>query len=113
MVEFPRKFFTKDKVFGKLHQLIKQNHRVAEHTRRVLFKNKDVKDFCEEARHFVELPGKNPIYIHYDVASWFKAPNGVQIRVESIGIYDDFLEYETARMKQLHSGKKSDIPNIN
>lgn len=29
------------------------------------------------------------------------------------GVYDNFMEYETARMKGLHSGRPSDIPNIN
>ncbi len=113
MIEFKRNQFIDDPVFGKLHEVIKQNHKVAEHTRKVLLKNKRVKDFCEEARHFVELSADKPLYIHYDVLSWFKRPNRVEVRIESIGVYDDLLEYEVARLKGLHSSKESDIPNIN
>lgn len=113
MTEFNRDFFKKDQVLNKLYVIIKQNHKVAEHTHKTLFENRFTKDFCEEARHFSELPGKNPIYIHYDVASWWKEPNGVQVKIESIGVYDDFMEYETSRMRGLHSGKNADIPNIN
>ena len=98
MEEFSREFFKSDPVFYKLYQMIKRNHKVANHTERVLIKNKHIKDFCEEARHFVELPGEKPLYIHYDVASWYKNGAAV-IRIESIGVYNDFLEYEIARSK--------------
>ena len=113
MTEFNRDFFKNDPVFHRLYDVIKRSHKVADHTQRVLFKNRHVKDFCEEARHFVILPGINDIYVHYDVSSLWKDPAGVQVRIESIGVYDDFLEYETARLRGLHSSKQSDIPNIN
>lgn len=113
MTEFKRDFFKNDPVFYKLYEVIKRNHKVAKHTERVLLKNKHVKDFCEEARHFVEIPGEPPLFIHYDTASWFKKPNGVQVKIESIGVYDDFMEYDIARLKGLHSGRSADIPNIN
>src|SRR5690606_26139542 len=99
MTEFKREFFKTDPVMKKLWQLIMQNHKVAKHTEKVLFKNRHVKDFCEEARHFVELPGEKPLYIHYDVATWWKDPAGVQLRIESIGVYDDFLEYQKERAR--------------
>lgn len=98
MEEFKRDFFKNDSVFYQLYQMIKRNHKVAKHTERVLIQNKHIKNFCEEARHFVELPGDKPLYIHYDVASWYKKGR-VLIRIESIGVYDDFLEYEMARAK--------------
>lgn len=113
MTEFKREVFINDPVISKLFEIIKRYHKVADHTERVLYKNKHVKDFCEEARHFTEMPGKNPLYIHYDVSSWFKHPAGVVVKIESIGVYDDFMEYTTARLKGLHSGSESDIPNIN
>lgn len=99
MTEFNREFFKKDPVFNKLWHLIMKNHKVAKHTEKVLFENRHVKDFCEEARHFVEMPGNPPIYIHYDVASWWKDPAGVQLKIESIAVYDDFLEYSIARQR--------------
>jgi|SRR6478609_5467476 len=113
MTEFKREFFKHDPIFYKLWKILKRNHKVADHTEKTLYKNRHIKDFCEEARHFVTMPGGKEIYLHYDVASWFKEPMGVQVRIESIGIYDDFMEYETARMRGLHSGKNADIPNIN
>lgn len=114
MTEFPRIFFMNDpEVTGKLHQFLVGHHKVADHTEKVLLENRHIKDFCEEARHFVMMPGKSPLYLHYDVASWFKEPMGVQVVIDSIGVYDDFMEYETARMRELHSAEKKDIPNIN
>lgn len=113
MTEFKRDFFKNDPVFYKLYEMIKRNHKPANHTERILLENKHVKDFCEEARHYVEMPGNQPLFIHYDVASWFKEPMGVQVRIEAIGVYDDRLEYEVARLKGLHSTKNSDIQNIN
>lgn len=113
MQEFDRQFFKTDKVFKKLFEMIKSNHKVADHTVKVLLKNKHVKDFCEEARHFTVLAGDNPIYIHYDVASWYDKSKSAIVKIESIGVYDDYLEFEKARLKGLHSTKDSDIPNIN
>ncbi len=113
MTEFKRDFFKSDPVLSKLFELIKKNHKVANHTEKVLYKNRHIKDFCEEARHYLEMPGDKPLYIHYDTASWWKDPNGIQLKIESIGVYDDATEYTIARLKGLHSTKNSDIPNIN
>jgi hypothetical protein len=113
MTEFKRDFFKHDPVMYKLYMIIKANHKVAEHTRRTLLKNKHIKDFCEQARHFVMMPGDPPLYIHYDVASWYNSDHGAAVKIESIGVYDDFMEYERARLKGIHSTKGSDIPNIN
>lgn len=58
-------------------------------------------------------PAQIPIYLHYDVATWFKEPMGVQAVIDAIGVYDDFMEFEKARMFQLHRAQHKDIPNIN
>lgn len=113
MTEFSREILKTDEVMSKLFEVIKSNHRVAKHTQETLFQNRFTENFCEEARHFCMLGGKNPIYLHYDVSSWYKASYQASIRIESIGIYDSFMEYEIARMKELHSASKADIPNIN
>lgn len=113
MTEFNREFFKTDPIMNKLYMIIKGNHKVADHTQKTLIENRHVKDFCEEARHFVFMGGNKPLMLHYDVATWFKAPDSAQVRIESIGVYDNFMEYETARMKGLHSGRNADIPNIN
>jgi hypothetical protein len=105
MTEFSREFCKNDpKVLGKLFDMVKANHKVADHTEKVLVENRHVKDFCEEARHFIQLTGDKPLYIHYDVANWFKEPMGVQLKIESIGVYDDFLEYEKARLANITEG---------
>lgn len=114
MTEFPRSFFINDpEVIGKLHKELIKHHKVANHTEKVLIENRHIKDFCEEARHFTIMEGNSPIYLHYDVATWFKEPMGVQVTIDSIGVYDDFMEFEKARMFQLHKAQKKDIPNIN
>lgn len=117
MIEIPRKVFKHDPVFKKLHELLTRNHVPGKHTQKVLIDNKHIKDFCEEATHFAVLPAANPggteIYLHYDVFSWFKPPDGVRVSIRKIGIYEDQAEYEFARLKGLHSTKDSDIPNIN
>lgn len=111
MIELSREQIKADEVWSELLQRIIQNHVVASHTKQTLLENKHVKDFCEEARHFVVIVGD--IFIHYDTASWYKEPDGAVVRVESITIYDNFMEYESARLKQLHGSGKADIPNIN
>jgi hypothetical protein len=113
MEEFTRLELKNDPELRPLFDMIKGRHEVAEHTIKVLVKNKHIKDFCEEARHFVFLPGKGSnLFIHYDVSSWYH-PKGIQVKIESIGVYDDFMEYEKARVSQLHGAESKDIPNIN
>ncbi len=113
MTEFKREFFTSDPVFHRLYMILKGIHVVADHTKDVLVKNRHIENFCEESRYFIMLNGLQTIYIHYDVSSWWKEPTGVLVKVDSICVYDSFVEYETARMRQLHSGKNAHIPNIN
>ncbi len=113
MIEISRETFKSDPIFGKLFDAVKAGHKVAKHTERTLRKNKHIKDFCEEARHFVQIGDDKPIWIHYDVASWWKDPAGVVVKIESIGVYDNFMEYDIARLKGIHSGRDSDVPNIN
>lgn len=102
----------KDEVIGRLFDEIKKHHRVAEHTKKSLIAFAAVKDYCEEARHFVAMGGNPQLFIHYDVATWFEGGRFL-IKIDSIGVYDDFMEYERARVSQLHSAKNKDIPNIN
>ena len=114
MVEFPRKIFKKDpNVLGQLHDLLVENHKVANHTKKVLLDNKHIDGFCEDSRCFVVLQKSMPLYIHYDVSTWIMASNEAVVKINSIGVYGSFIEYEKARLSQLHSGKKADIPNIN
>jgi hypothetical protein len=113
MIEIPRDIFKTDPVFGQLYEGIKRNHKVAEHTKKSLIENKHIQGFTEESRVFVMVGNIDPIFIHYDAHSQYRENDHVVVRIESIGIYDNFMEYESARMKELHSTKGADIPNIN
>jgi hypothetical protein len=99
MIKITREEFKNDSVFRKLYETIKSNHKVAKHTEQVLIKNKHIKDFCEESTHFA--PGKTSLFVHYEVASWYSPKKGgsVIIRIESIAVYDNFIEYQIARSK--------------
>lgn len=113
MTEYLREQFVDYGTIHKLYMLILSKHIIAEHTKKNLSDNRHIKNFCEEARHYIFIPGFNEtFYISYDVASWFH-PDGAYIKIEKIIIYDTFLEYETERMTNLHSGRQADIPNIN
>lgn len=102
-----------DPTLKKLYEVIKSKHVVPDFTIKTLMENRHVKDFCEESKFFVVLGDDNdPIFMHYDVANWYK-DKSVLVKIERIGIYKDFLEYDVARMKGIHSTKDSDIPNIN
>lgn len=101
MQEFNRKEITQDQM---LKQLARKN----------LLENKGIKDFCEESRHFALLKkkGGKDLHIHYDVSSWY-LPNGVTVKLQTIGIYENYLEYEIARQKGLNSTPHSYSPNQN
>ena len=114
MIEIPREVFTNDEVFSILHLNLMAIHQVAPHTEKVLLANKHVKDFCEEARHFVIMTGagSGDYFISYDVSSWLKDTGSVLVRIDNITVYDTFMEYERERMKVL-SSKDGHNPSIN
>lgn len=114
MIEISRAIFKADPVFRELWSRLAGNHKTAEHDAKLLFENKHVKDFCVQSRYFLVMPGKHAIYLHYDTSSWYNGRDGALVKIESIGIYDSFQEYEVARMRELHGPNKgADIPNIN
>lgn len=114
MITIPREVLKTDPVFKKLLKILIKHHVPAAHTIKALQENSHIPDFCEESRHFTLLPSdSDTLYLHYDIASWFKEPNGIQARIESIGIYDSWEEYEPIRLRSLHGAENKDIPNIN
>ena len=112
MVKINREEFKKDPVYRKLWQELKKAHEVAKHTMKTLIEGRHIPDFCEEATHFVIMQGKTDVFLHYDVSTWLVGRE-FQVRIDTIGIYDDFLEYEKARLTGLHSADEADIPNQN
>jgi hypothetical protein len=112
MITIERSVFKTDPVYKIVYKAILANYRPATHTVNILLANKHVKDFCEESRHFAELPGNPPLYIHFDVSSWYD-PKGAVTKIERIGIYDNYQEYQPARLRTLHSTIHSDGVNLN
>jgi hypothetical protein len=110
MIEIKREEFKKDKLFSKVHEELKKIHKVPDYTIECLMKNRHIKDFCEESRHFVLMHGKEDLYLHYDVFTWILGKT-LPIRVDAITFYDDFEEYEAARVGQLYSAKDANIPD--
>jgi hypothetical protein len=53
MEEYKREEFP---MISKIYHIIVENHKPANHTLDILLKNKDVTNFCEVARHFIEIP---------------------------------------------------------
>lgn len=100
---------------GLLLEVVKKNHVIASHTKKTLLEHKNIKNFCEKARHFmiIQPNPREQLYIHYDIASWFIEPADVAVTIESITVYEDFKEYESARITQLHAAKDADGANLN
>lgn len=103
MTEYPRDVFKTDPVLSKLHEVLKANHKVADHTERDLVNNRHIENFCQEAVHFTILPGKDPIYISYDVASCLEKGDRILVVFEKITVYDTSMEYNTAFMAGKYS----------
>lgn len=86
MITFSREELKNDPTLRAMFDLVKKNHKVANHTQEILYKNRHVKDFCEEATHFVMLAesmDSDSIYFHYDVSSWYKEGQA-RVRIERI-----------------------------
>lgn len=108
MIEIKRNEFKGDEVYRQIYYQLLKIHKVAPHTEKNLLENSHIKDFCEEARHFLIMDGRKPLYMHYDVASWYQEPGGAVIKIESITFYDDELEYNVARLKELGGGRPTE-----
>lgn len=105
MTEFTREFCLNDpEVMGKIFQIVKDNHKPAQHTEETLWNNRHTENFCEEARHFSVLGGKSLIFLHYDVTSSL-AGDRIKISIDSIGIYDSQAEFVTAKYSQISTKK--------
>lgn len=102
MIEYNRDFFKTDPVFSKLFEAIKANHKIADHTEKVLMENKHIQDFCEEATHFAELPGRDPIYISYDVSTQLKNSR-TAVTIDKITVYDNAIEWGAAHVNGKYS----------
>lgn len=118
MVTFTREML-KDPKFPELQYLLQflvSNHKAANHTEEVLIKNRHIKNFCEIGVYYAVMDTDNvePVYMCYETWSWFKEPNGLQVSIRSVTVYDNKNEYEIERHKGLHDSKfKSEGGNLN
>lgn len=112
MIELSKEQIKKDPVFLKMLKAIIRNHTVAEHTKKTLLENRQVKDFCENARQFAVLG--DDIYIHYDTRTWFQGEGDMisfPVSIRSVVIYDNALEYNNARRSQLDYADQKEQPS--
>lgn len=112
MVEFEREFFINDPVIGKVHEMIKEIHQVPDHTRTRLEETNQLGDIFIKSRHYVHMALKSDYYLHYDAESWFDPEPTISVRITSITFYDNWQEYEPARLRMLHGTIHSSI-NLN
>lgn len=102
MTDFPRDFFLNDPTFKQLFQVLKQNHKIAGHTEKNLSENKHIEGFCEEATHFAILPGKDPVYVSYDVTTQLR-DGRASVTFDKITVYDNVMEYNATRMNGMYA----------
>ena len=109
MIIINREELKNDEVYNRLLQSLLKAHKVADHTMKSLIKNRHIKDSCDESRHFT-IMDDGAFHLHYDTFSWLNEGE-YSMRIDSVGIYDDFNEFEAARVGQLYSAKNADIPD--
>lgn len=110
METYSRPQFKHEPTLQKLLAIIVQNHKVAGHTEKNLCGYPPDSDICEETRHFSVIPPT--VFIHYDTSTW-RTSKGFVVKVESIGIYNDAIEYEVARSRQLNGSRTRNNPSLN
>ncbi|UCD07276.1 MAG: hypothetical protein JSW41_05650 [Candidatus Aenigmatarchaeota archaeon] len=114
METWTRKEIKADPVLRQLLELIKHNHKVPDYTVKELIKHNHP-EMCQQTSHFAILPGKNQVFISYEMSTWYKHPGEFLTRVDSVTVYEDFMEYEKARQTGFKNAPPDgrDIPNIN
>ncbi len=105
MTEFSKEEYKDHPTIGKLFEAVRKGHIQPGHVERTLMANRDTKDFCVLARHFMMIDMK--LFLHYDTENWLEFPR-VLTRIATIGVYDGFMEYETARMRALTGHKDAE-----
>ncbi len=78
-----------------------------------------VPNICTETKIFAtlpHLPGSNSgaVYLSYEITTWIKKVEGgtaFPTRVERLTLYNDFIEYEATRVKELSSAPPEDRDN--
>jgi hypothetical protein len=114
MIEIPRTTFKTDPAYQLMYRQVLKIFEIPPVALRVMDENRHVKGFLLKSRQYFTLviPGVDSIYIRCDAEIWWQ-DGKVCATIYMIGIYETFMEYETARVRDLHSADEADIPNIN
>lgn len=97
MNTFIREQYKSNPLIELIFNSIKSSHKVPEFTATLI--NTKGKDFTEEAQHFAHVTpvGTNQTYyFNYIVHTW-KEKGKFAFSIESITVYHNYVEYETAR----------------
>ncbi|KKN20173.1 hypothetical protein LCGC14_0938320 [marine sediment metagenome] len=115
MEEIKRNEFKKGGALNVLWKELQKIHKIPDYTLRALRKSEDVKGFYESSRFYIvmRLDVDEDVFLHYDVTSSWIRKDYIGTRIDSIGLYDSFMEYERARLKGLYSADEANIPNQN
>lgn len=92
----------RDKAWNILLNALIKIHVPEQDTVSLLLSKADVKGFTEVRRHFLILDNK--YYVSYVANSYLKEglpEPAVGVQVESVTVYDDYVEYETTRHKMM------------
>jgi hypothetical protein len=113
METWTREQIKADPVLLKLLQLILSKHETPGHTIKHLMELMHVDNVCELTTQFLVLPaGKAPaVYLSYEFNTWIKVIDGkltFPTRVEAINVFENFVEYEATRIKELSAAAPDD-----
>lgn len=114
MITFQRAEIKADPALNNLLVAILKHHKTPDHTVKHLIELKHVDDVCEVTTIFGKLPQAKSkgdfVYLSYEVSTWIKPldkpepdqfPYHFPTRVESITLYENFVEYETTRVREI------------
>jgi hypothetical protein len=100
--------------------VIRRGHKpdLAEIMKELFINNKPVKGLTHTRGFFVIIPlSKLTLYVYYEVAHTLRVEtdlfSAVALSVESVTLYDNYIEYEADRVKKLSAGKDQQGLNLN
>lgn len=124
MEKWTREEIKKDPVLFELLQHILKIHQVPDHTAKHLLSIQHIENICELTTLYLVLPGKvkgKDIYLSYETSTWIKPDKdkgfSFPTRVDAITMFEDFIEYETNRVKNISKappeGRDASTLNLN
>lgn len=115
METWTREQIKADETMLEFMNMILQRHETPGHTVKNLVELMHVPNVCELTTAFGVLPGDDsglkPTYFSYDFNTWIKSEGEKLIfptRIESITLYESFIEYESTRVKEISAAHPDD-----